>query len=298
MSKEKNNQEIDLNVLWQYLLLIINNLFSFLLKFFNFLLKKIYIIIPLIVLGCLAGYFLDANKDKKYEHQIILVPNFDSSTYLYEYIATYKFTKESPIVKVDVEPIIDVYQFVSTEGNLKIAEYLSENNVNIVNHNKGGQSEKIYKYHLLTITTKGKDLDKRIVQSFLTKLNNQPHFLKAQLISRKNTQLKIDETFASIKNTNGVFEKLSSIEVIPGKSDLNIEMYPDINGLLLSKQGLVDEIGKLKLSQIEQSKTFYDVSILSNIEVRSIPYIIILPILFLFFYLVTFFIQKNTISQN
>ncbi|GEM53432.1 hypothetical protein [Empedobacter brevis] len=300
MDKEKTNQEIDLYVLWQYFLSVVNNLFSLFFRVIKFFIKHIYIVTTLIVLGFVVGYFLDLNKSKKFEHQIILIPNFESSTYLYEYISNYKLSKDSPIVKVDIEPIIDVYQFVSTDGNLKIAEYLSENNVNIINHNKGGQSEKIYKYHLLTITTIGKDKGERIIKSFLSKLNSQPHFLKAQQISKRNTELKIVETLASIKNTNGVFEKLSGLQLAQGKSDLNIEMYPDINGLLLSKQGLVDQIGRLKLNQIEQTKTFYDISILSDIEVKSIPYKIIFPLLFLFFFtiIVIYSNKKKIFLQN
>src|SRR5690606_26954394 len=124
-----------------------------------------------------AGYFLDKKYGERYKHEVIVVPNFNSTSYLYGKIENAEF-KDQPITKVEIEPIVDVYQFInSSYNNLEIAKYLSENNLQLTKYEIGSDVEKFYKYHLMTVYTNEKDTNGAIVKNFLSKLNQEEYFL-------------------------------------------------------------------------------------------------------------------------
>lgn len=298
MKENIGNKQIDLYHLWYFFLEFINRIILFFKKIIKITIKKIVYIIVLLIASISLGFYLDSIKVYNYDQEVILIPNFESSSHLYDVIYNYKPLKNSPIIKLQIEPIVDIYEFVSKPENLKSAEYFTENNINITSIKKGSQSEKIYKYHLLKLTTRGKDKNEKIVKSFLSDLNKEPHFLSLQKVFQKNNKLKLKETLKSIDNTNAIFEKLSkSTQTISGKSDFNIEMYPELNGLLDTKQRLLDNVKNLEQKQIEQEKVFYDVSIIPNIETSNIKYIYLIPfITILFFYIIILLKNKRNFN--
>ncbi len=270
----KKDQEIDLYYLWKKLTGLTDNLGFIFVRSINFFIKNALIIIGLIVIGLAAGYFTGG----KYRHEVMIIPNFGSSSFLYEKIKTLKIDDNSDIKSVKISPIIDVFEFISSNNNLKIAEFMSQNNVNFTTHKPGNQTEYIYKYHILTITTKVQDVDGNIVNTFLANLNRENKFLEKQQIEQKNILNRIREDSISINNINNFFAKLGTSAEGTGK-ELKIETYPAMDGLLTNKQNIITEISWLKSMQIEQSKIFYDVSHLSNIEESRAPRMILFPLI-------------------
>src|SRR5690606_3189634 len=128
-SKKTQDQEIDMYFLWKKLKELTDSLGYMFVKLLHFLKKNAFVLLGLILIGAVIGYFLDVRKGEVYKHDIILIPNFESQSYLYEKIKTIKFEDDSDISKVDIVPIVDVYQFLSSGNNLKIADFMSENNV-------------------------------------------------------------------------------------------------------------------------------------------------------------------------
>lgn len=291
-SKKTQDQEIDMYFLWRKLKDLTDSLGYMFVQALNFLKKNALILLGLIVAGVVIGYFLDVRKGNIYQHDVILIPNFDSQSYLYEKIKNTTFEEDSVITGVKIAPIVDVYMFLSSGSNLKIAEFMSENNVNFTDHKQGNQTEKMYKYHILSIYTKKEDTNGKIVNDFLAELNQEKHFLEKQKIEKKNIENRINESQVSINNINAFFEKLGNSALTSGQRDLNIEMYPEINGLLTSKQNLVESISWLRSIQMEQSKVFYDASIISNIEVKSIPNKVILPFAMIFLFVIFVFVRR------
>lgn len=282
----KKSQEIDLGFLWQQLMQFLDGVVLLTFKSFRFFIKNIIVFILLLVVGIGIGYFLDHKKTEHYKHEVILTPNFESNSYLYEKVKNIDRKVSQDILLVEVTPIVDLFNFLSSAPeNLKMAEFMSENNVGISVYKPGNQTEKIYKYHLLTIHTKKEDSDGSIVRNFLEELNKEKYFLERQKIEQENTSREIKESLTSIQNINAVFERFGNPSST-SKSDLNIEMHPEINGLLYSKQLLLTKLNKLKTSQIEQTKIFYDVSILSNIKVKFISNMIIIPAVLVFLFII------------
>src|SRR5690606_12285595 len=206
----QGSQEIDLSYLSKKTVSFFDGLGYSLYKFCRFLWKNIIILAILIVVGAVAGYFLDKKYGERYKHEVIVVPNFNSTSYLYGKIKNSKFT-EGPITKVEIEPIVDIYQFIN-EGynNLEIAKYLSENNLQLTKYEEDSDVEKFYKYHLMTVYTNEEDPNAKIVKDFINELNRDEYFLALQKIEQKNLEREIEEYDSTIREVNKIFAKLGS----------------------------------------------------------------------------------------
>lgn len=287
-----NSQEITLNFVWQKLIKLMDKMGFLMFKLLRFFLKNILFFIVLIILGVVIGYFLDSKRQETHKYQVVVIPNFDSSTYLYKKINTLKSNDFDNIVAAEIEPVIDISAFISDRwDNLKIAEFMNSNNLNIHEHKPGGQAEKIYKYHLLTIYTDQTDTDGSIINNFLNKLNQEPYFLERQKIENHNLEQKIKEYEASIRDINAIFEKLGKTELASAK-DVNIENHAQTNDLLNNKSSIIDRINKSKINRIEQEKVIYEVSRFSDIQSKSISNMIFIPVILVFLFLIFSFFRR------
>lgn len=287
-----NSQEITLNFVWQKLIKLMDKMGFLMFKLLRFFLKNILFFIVLIILGVVIGYFLDSKRQETHKYQAVVIPNFDSSTYLYKKINTLKSNEFDNIVAAEIEPVIDISAFISDRwDNLKIAEFMNSNNLNIHEHKPGGQAEKIYKYHLLTIYTDQTDTDGSIINNFLNKLNQEPYFLERQKIENHNLEQKIKEYEASIRDINAIFEKLGKTELASAK-DVNIENHAQTNDLLNNKSSIIDRINKSKINRIEQEKVIYEVSRFSDIQSKSISNMIFIPVILVFLFLIFSFFRR------
>lgn len=276
------SQEIDLSYLSKKTANFFDNIGYSLYRFFKFLIKNIIFLAIVLVVGAVAGFFLDKQRGEIYKQQVIVVPNFNSTSYLYNKIENAEFEDE-PITKVEIEPIVDVYQFINESyNNLEIAKYLSENNLQLTKYEVDSDVEKFYKYHLMTIYTRGKDKDRNFVNSYLHSLNNNDYFTQLQKIEQVNLERNIHETDSTINEVNKIFQKLGSKSV--QTTDLNIEMYSELNDLINGKKSLIRDLGKLKTQKLEQTEVIYAASVLPNIKANNIPMVILLPlVLFILF---------------
>lgn len=282
-SNTNSTQEIDLSYLSKKTVSLLDGLGYTIYRFIKFLLKNIWIILGILVLGGAIGYFLDNRGEEVYKHEVIVVPNFNSSSYLYNSIENMKF-KDSKIIKAQVEPIIDIYQFIQERyQNLEIAKYMSENNIQVDKFTDKNAVEKLYRYHLLTLYTKGEDKSGKIIDSLLNKLNSDPYYLSRQKIEQNNLALSITEIEKSIESVNAILNKIGQV----GQTgDLNIEMYTELNNLINSKKSLVEDLNKIQIYQLEQSKIIFDAAKVMNIQDSSVPKMILLPVVLFVLFLI------------
>src|SRR5690606_21137755 len=114
-SKKTQDQEIDMYFLWKKLKELTDSLGYMFVKLLHFLKKNAFVLLGLILIGAVIGYFLDVRKGEVYKHDVILIPNFDSQSYLYEKMKNIALEEDSVIVGVEITPIIDVYMFLRSE---------------------------------------------------------------------------------------------------------------------------------------------------------------------------------------
>ncbi|MGB3452317.1 MAG: hypothetical protein WBA59_00665 [Moheibacter sp.] len=284
-SEKSTSQEIDLFSIMKRIGNSFDRLGLSIYRFINFLIRNILIILGLIVVGFVIGYFIDNNKEPKYSHKIVVAPNFGSLENLYNEVDNMNLSK-TPISSMEIEPIIDIYEFSKDRwSNGELLKTLYTNNYFIDKYKPGSNVERFYRYHLLTIVTNRKDIGNKIIDSLLNNFNKGEYFLERQKVERLNREKEITELESSVSLINGILEKLGSSEI--PSSNLNVEMYSDLNSIIGSKKNIVEEISRSKVIQIEQSKTIFDVSRVTNIKENQISKKIQIPILlfvlFLFF---------------
>lgn len=296
--KPSTNQEIDLNYLYQSLLHFVDAIGYSIYRIFRFLWNNWIITFSLLLLGFGLGYYFYSTDPKAYKQEVIVVPNFHSTSYLYAKIDNFNKSYKDPatglshISSIQVEPIVDVFQFVSdSKQNLEIAKYMSENTIEVNKFKKDSDIEKLYKYHKLTYYTDVEDTDLKIYQNLMHYLNNDTYLKERQTIETAETQTKLQEHIASVENINNVFKKLGNVS--ENAKDLNVEMYSQINDLMLTKKDLLNEITKVKVEIIEQTKIIYDASKNLNTQNKNVLKIILFPVLFIFLFLLFAYVMKQ-----
>nr|WP_297308287.1 hypothetical protein [uncultured Flavobacterium sp.] len=293
------DQEIDIFLLFKSLKDLINNIFISLFKIIRFFLKNWIWSLILIFSGAALGLLISNQNVNNYKHTVIVSPNFKSIEYLYNKIDQLKNFDD--INKAEVEPIIDVYEFItSKEKNIDIARFLTDNVVELDKHNKKNEIEKLYKYHIITYYTSKKDTNDVVYNKFINYLNNDPYFNKRKEIEILDTDNKIIEYEKSIENINGIFSKLGKTpnETLPSQH-LNIEMFSEMDKLIENKHKLLEDLNKLKVLRFEQTKVIYDVTKQLNIKnSKSYKMVVLLPITFLIGFILTAWLRKKYLNLS
>ena len=103
-----DNQEIDLNQITKKIGSFFEGFFTSIFKGFLFIKKNSIVIIALVIVGLIAGFYLD-KKIKEFDHQIIVSPNFSSTDYLYSKVQLInsKITERDTVFIRDVVGIKD-----------------------------------------------------------------------------------------------------------------------------------------------------------------------------------------------
>ena len=289
-----DNQEIDLVYLFRKIKDFFQSIRFGIFKFIQFCLNKIIYIITLIVVGGILGYFMDQNLPEEYKHETIVAVNFDSAEYLYNFINKKK-EKNSKITKVTIVPVYDVFQLISdNQDHLRALTFLSDAGLEIADYKKGTSNIFLYRYHLLTIYTNGKDEKGDLVNNFLSMINNNPYFVKKQKIEYQNNKNKIEEFKKSIQNINSVFESITKDK---SSASVDITTYNQMNELTQTKSLLLKQLNKLETELAEQNVAVFPTVIQNNISASSFGYIVKIPFLFLFIFFMVFWMIswfKNT----
>lgn len=290
-----SNQEIDLAFLYNSLKNFVDNIGFTVFRIINFYLRNIIVTVILTLLGVGLGYYQYTNNPKAYKHEIIVAPNFNSTGYLYNKVQGLGKSDENSslghISEAKIEPIIDIFQFVSdSKQNLEIAKYMSENTIEVNKFKKNNDVEKLYKYHVLSYYTDVKDSDSKIYEAIIQALNNDAYLNQRQKIEILETKNKLVELQTSVDNINNIFKKLGSSS--ENSKDVNVEMYSQINDLMLTKNELLKQINKTKVEIVEQEKVIFDASKNLNNSNKSFLGIIAYPVLFNFIFLMLAWVSK------
>ncbi|CAM3957410.1 MULTISPECIES: hypothetical protein [Flavobacterium] len=304
MSTNSQDQEIDLGQVFkkigEFYQLFIDKIFDFIL----FLKRNIIIVIVLFILGAGLGFYLD--KDSKiYDHEIIVLPNFGSTDYLYSkvnlleskrkekdtsFLNKLGFIDKSDFKRIEIEPIIDVYQFIdSKESNFGLIKLMAEDG-DLKEIIKDDVTSKNYLYHVIKIKTTNKITSEKLHSSILSYLNKSDYFEVIQKQFIENLKVKIvanDVTVSQIDNLLNDFSKTSSSNQ---KSDKLVYYNENsqLNDIIKTKEDLIKEQGYNKINLVNSDKIIKDIntSINSkNTEGLSGKTKLILPFLFILIFL-------------
>lgn len=299
------NQEIDMSFVAQKMGNLFQDFKQLIFKFLQFIIEKIVIIGILFVIGIGVGVYFD-KIIKTYDNKVIVIPNYGSCDYLYSKIDFLQakiedkdtlFLKKIGIKnpqafkKIKVSPIIDIYQYISnsSEKNFELLKLMAED----------GEMKKIiedkvtsknYTYHVIEYTTSRKCNNADILEPILKYLNQDVFFNKLKKTDNVYSLNKIKEDQAIIAQIDGFLNTFSA-QVNSGAKNDKLVYYNEntqLNDVIKTKNDLIVEIGKLKRDIVINDEVIKDISITLNIKnTHSFngKLKLILPILFVFFYI-------------
>jgi hypothetical protein len=304
MSTENNNrnEEIDLGDLFRMIKRIFEEIGNVLLRFLNFLLKNAIVLIVLIVIGAIIGYFWQKGEEEFYKTEMIVATSFGTQEYLFKSIeeAKYKF-KEPEIpneerfgldieakVNLEVKAIVNINRF---SGEQKIfLETVNESNFleeeeKLAMFNRNFSYYKITLYH--TIDINGREVLKNLMAQIKDNTYYQEIF-KTNLESLNNQIQQNEFVIAQIDTLIKNYSKNIGKAETSSTTIYNSENTLDLGSVLENRTLLQARQENLKREKITNSEflRIVDFGNMSQLKERSISSykIILVPFLFVMLY--------------
>jgi len=314
--QNSDDHEIDLSQISRKINQGFQNFGGFVFNCIQFFFKNAIIIVVLFIVGIGLGYLLD-NGQKSYKHELILIPNFGSTDYLYGkvelinskikqgdtvFLKGLGLKNPKKISKLEIEPIVDPYNFIrDREENFELLKLMAEDG-SIDKVLTDRITSKNYTYHSITFSTKGKATDVNTIQPLLNSLNDSDYFRIIQKNIVENVKVKMEYNEQTLNQINAVLNSFAN-EAGKGSSNSNLVYYNEnsqLDEVLKTKYSLVSEQGNRRLELVNYQKIIKEVSVITNIEKGSSNKLI-LPLILIFLFIVgkTFFsFYKNQSARS
>jgi hypothetical protein len=317
------DQEVDLILISKK----INNFFqrinASIFRAIQFFVKNWVIVLVLIVAGFGLGTFLDSTQ-KSYQHEIIVSSNFDTTDYLYSKIDLINskikekdtvFLKtivgiQQPkfLIEIEIKPIADVYNFIKDKPeNFELIKLMAEDGEikKILDDN---MTSKNYTYQTISLTTKRKFSEEKLIKPLLSYFNTSDYYSKIQKQVYKNVESKMKLNDSIIKQIDGVLNNFSNETNNSLKSDKLVYYNENtqLNDIIKTKDALINEQAAHRIELIGFDKIIKDKSVAINIKNQHPFYLkmkFLLPLIFLGLFIFctqgsAFYKKQNLILQK
>ena len=305
MESKNIEKEVDVIDLGKGIKSLIYSLSKGLLDFFLFIKKRALIILFMVVVAFGIGYTGDKLL-QKFQSYVIVSANFESSDYLYNTINLLnskvkqkdkKFFEKigiknyENIVEIDVEPVIDVYHFISLNPqNFEMIKLLAEDgdtNETI----KDLTTSKNYAAHQIKVVTDDDVVSKGVIQNILKYLNSNEYHDNLRLATIRNIDFRIESNKQMIAQIDKIVEEFSKSNEQSSKNVSDKLVYYNdnmqLNDIIATRNELVVQQGNLILDKAAFSQFIKEKSTTLNVrDNKSITskLKIVLPILVLFIF--------------
>jgi hypothetical protein len=310
--ENKDNQEIDLGVIFSQTKGFINSCISGFFKIIQYCFKNSIKIGIVFFIGAAIGYYLDKNSIS-YKQQIIVTPNINSVDYLYDriellnallkekdtvYLYQKGFRNIKKIQKIKVEPIIDIFKFVESykeqNSNFDMIKLMAEDG-DLNKIIKDEMTSKNYPFHEISFGTSKKFKEENLLKPIMDFLNESEYYNSILKQQKLNVIEKINQNDSIIKQIDAV---LKSFNTSQNKSTSMVYYNENtqLNEIINTKNSLSKEKGYLKIEFINLNKIIKDISFSFNIKDNTGTngkMLFIMPIVFvLLFFGITGFIKS------
>lgn len=221
-NKPRNQEEVDVFELFGYIGRGFNKIGDAFLRFFNFLMRNIILLGCLILIGVVAGYFVDKATPEKRKTVAIVVSNFGSTEYLYKSIEEMEAElktltpellkkigltdKEAGSLSLEIKPIISVRE-VSPEEKTYL-EFL-EDNPALEEEEKQLILDKSYQHHQITLFHPATFEGQKILTQIIDQIRQNPHFQKVHSVSAENLKRQIKSNLFVLAQIDTLFQNYS-----------------------------------------------------------------------------------------
>lgn len=282
MSSNSQDQEIDLGQVFTKIGSLIQKGIDSIFDLFLFLKRNFLILGILLISGIVLGFFLDQN-NKSYNHEIIVIPNFGSTDYLYSkvdllaskrkendtsYLSSIGIKNIKKFGAIKIEPITDVYKFIqNNDTNFELIRLMAEDG-DLEKIIEDDLTSKNYPYHLIKFSTTEETTIDATSNPILNYLNNSEYYKTIQKEYVNNIKLKMISNDSTISQINGLIENFKKSTVNNQKSQ-NLIYYNEnnqINEIIKTKDALISEQGGHRINLINYDSTIKVVSSTINLK--------------------------------
>ena len=313
MSTNSQEQEIDLSQIGKSISKVfqkgINKCFDLLF----FIQKKLVIVFVLFVIGGGLGFYLD--KEPNYTSGIVVIPNFGSQEYLYDKINLISlklkekdqtfFTKIGiknikDFISIEIQPINGIYNFINSESqknNFELVKLMAEDG-DVEKIIEDSTTSKNYYLHGINIKTAIAYNQKDLIDPILNYLQQSEYFIKLHKIQQNNLEEKIEANNSIIDQIDQIVLSLNQSKI---GSNVSISENTGLSDLIQKKDNLIIENQKLVTNRLEFEKIIKDQDIVTNqinTSGANNKMKFILPLLFVLFYLLSYWFSKTYKQQK
>lgn len=310
------DDEIDLGLVFKGIQVFFRKILLGIINIFKFYYNHKFVLLGLIVIGAVLGYFYEKNTDKTYRNDLLVTPNFESSDYLYSKLETFDFKIKQEdtiflkevfgqnygyVKSIEITPIVDIYNFLSTnESNQDLFELLFEEEGNI-EFIENPINSRNFKFHRIFIEVEGEKYHQDLSEALMIYVNRNAYFNELKTVSIENLENQI-------KQNNSIINQIDSIVVNTNKgtsfnrnsNGLTFNDNQGLSDLLEKKENLVDQRIYLQNFLVDQSeiirivdanyKVLNTEDLLKKDKKKLFP--LILVILYSLYFLVRFISKK------
>jgi hypothetical protein len=310
------DDEVDISEVLKAIKNFLRNIVKGIINVFYFFYKHKLVLLGLIVLGVVLGYFYEQNTQKTYKNDILVIPNFGSADYLYSkvealdnklaiddslFIKSIFGKAHKKVSSIEIEPVIDIYSFVSQrEANQELFQLLFEEEAN-VDFVENPINSRNFKYHRIHLWVKGESNHEEISEALITYLNTNEYFNSLKSNTLNNLDLQLSENKKIIQQIDEILlSEKSDKSVVLDQNSLSFSDNRGLGELLKQKDGLVKQQEVIIQSKINFTNVigFVDSNykIFDNEELLKKSKVKLFPVLFIAIYCL-FFLFKY-ISNN
>jgi len=312
------DDEIDLGFIFKAIGDFFKGILKNILYIFVFFYKHRFILIILLVLGVIGGYFWESSKKDLYQNNFIVSTGYGSTDYLYNkieavnkkielqdsvFLKTIFNTNYKYVNLIEIEPINNIYNFISEDDtNTDVFELLSEDE-DMEEFILKPVNSRNYPYHMINIYVEGENVHETICESLFSYINSNNYFKKAKEVDLENALTQIEQNKKSREQIDDIITSTMNKEINQTTNGLvSIENNNVLDLLLKRKRELLYADKVLKTQLVNQKnvveivdsnfKLDYDKAILKKDKK------IILPFLLILFYCLIFLIKSIVVKSR
>jgi hypothetical protein len=303
--KNQEDPEIDLSVVFKKIGGVFQRMNTSIFRGIQFFINNSIVIGILFFLGLALGLYVDTTQ-KTYDHEIIVAPNFGSTDYLYSkvalieskikerdtlYLKSLGIKEPQKLLKISIKPIVDVYRFINSSGsekNFELLKLMAENG-DIKKIVEEQETSKNYTYHVISLSTKSFTNKASTVQPLLDFLNNSDFYTKLKKEYVNNIHIKIRANEIIISQIDNFLNSFASDGDTKSDKLVYYNENTQLNDVIGTKDKLTKELGDLRIELVSVDNIIKVNS--SSLNIENTTNIngklkLILPILFIFFFIV------------
>ncbi len=310
------DDDIDLSAVFKAIQNFFKSILVAIVSVIQFYWRKKFILLGLIIVGAVLGYFWDNAVEKTYKNQLLVLPNFESTNYLYNKIESIEnkiragdtvflkdvFGKEyESVASAEVLPVVDIYNFVSrNQSNQDLFELLFEEEADM-EFLQDPINSRNYEFHNIVLKVKGEKNHEKLSSDLIDYLNNNNYFKSIKEMSLENLKKQLEKNEGMISQIDSIISysrNQSAIQI--EDNQLSFNDNSGLNDLLRMKSELITNQKAINQSLIKQKETVnvLDVNnkIIDNGSLFNKSKVKLLPLIFLLFYsfiVLIFYLSKK-----